>query len=375
MSKARVDKSNYGGLILLPWLFGIVAYWLIVATDPYHLRHNGPTYRLADHRYPDAEWPRLIAVATAQPHDLVLFGGSTAMPITSAMMREAFPGARSPINLSYLAQRPPDMPQILPRIAQVVGLEHVILFMDLTLMENGGRRSPTGDMLESMAMTNWHHNGEFGLSTALASLHAIATGTYDIGAWSEISEPEFMFGAKPLPQSADLMRQFRVAVRRHADDVFAKSTLTCAQIPYLQNALVPFLTEMARKNVAVDLVFPAFPYVLYYDWFEFSPPSNDPLLPGAVFDQIMTFKKCVIAARDRVGSESIRVIVIDSNESVAGDISLYFDTIHPIHPETYRDATRMIASGNQAITAANIDRYEADLRGKVSRWAGEFGTR
>src|SRR5580658_9666519 len=61
MSKARVDKSNYGGLILLPWLFGIVAYWLIVATDPYHLRHNGPTYRLADHRYPDAEWPRLIA--------------------------------------------------------------------------------------------------------------------------------------------------------------------------------------------------------------------------------------------------------------------------------------------------------------------------
>ncbi|MGA8708847.1 MAG: hypothetical protein WB646_17890 [Steroidobacteraceae bacterium] len=374
MSKRRLG-NNYGQLIFLPWLFGMVAYWLIIAADPYHLRHNGPTYRLADHLYPDAEWPRLIAVATAQPHDLILFGGSTAMPITPAMMREAFPGARSPINLSYLAQRPPDMPQILPRIAQVAGLEHVILFMDLTLMENGGRRSPTGEMLASLAMTNWHHSGEFGLSTALASLHAIATGTYDIPAWSEISEPEFMLGAKPLSQSADLMRQFRRAVRRHADDVFARSTLTCAQIPYLQTSLVPFLTEMARKNIAVDLVFPAFPYVLYYDWFEFRPPSNDPILPGAVFDQIMTFKKCVIAARDRVGSDGIRVIVMDSEESVAGDLNLYFDTIHPIHPETYRDAIRMIASGDQVITSANIDRYEADLRGKVSRWAEEFNTR
>lgn len=372
MSERRHGDPQHGGLLFLPWLFGILAYWLIVVADPYHVRNSSTLYSLADHRYPDMEWPRLIGVVTAQPHDLVLLGGSSGMPITSKMMREAFPGAQSPVNLSYLAQRPLDMPLILPRIAQVAGLRHVILFMDFSLLDNAPRPSPAGRMLERIAETNWSHNAGFGISTALASLHAVVTGTYDAPGWAAIGGPEFMAGGEPVTKFAELIRQFQVAVRRHTNDVFGKSTLTCSQIPYLRTSLVPFLREMTEKHVTVDLVFPLVPFVLYYDWFEFRPRSNDTLQRGAVFDQLMTFKRCVIAARDEVGASGIRVIAADSNESLAGDLGLYFDTIHPIDPDVYRAELRMIVSGDETITSDSIDRYEADVRHKISQWAARF---
>ena len=365
-------NRGYPGLVFLPWLFALVAFWIIVAVDPYHLRQDGPAYRFADHLYPDLEWPRLMRLATAQPHDLVLLGGSTVLPISNDMVQQAFPGTRSPINLSYLSPRPFDMPWILPRIEQVTGLERVILVMDFTLLDTSPRRSYTGDVLQSMATTNWSHRGDFGLSTAVASLHAFATGTYDLGLWSKRAVPDFMLGGKPLTESAADMQRFRSAVARHADDVFAKSRLTCSQIPYLQRELVPFLTDMANKHVAVDLVFPSLPYVIYYDWIDRKPPFHDTMLPGPVFDQMIVFKKCVIAARDQVGADNDRVIALDSNASVSGDLGLYFDTIHPLSPETYRTEARMIANGNETISAANIDRHEADLRSKVAQWAAQF---
>ena len=206
----------------------------------------------------------------------------------------------------------------------------------------------------------------------MASLHAIVTGTYDSPAWLAIDGPQFMAGGAPVTRSAELIRQFQVTVRRHTNDVFDKSPLTCSQIPYLRSSLVPFLREMAQKHVTVDLVFPLVPFVLYYDWFEFRPPLNDTLLRGAVFDQLMTFKKCVIAARDEVGASGIRVIAVDSNESLAGDLGLYFDTIHPIDPDVYRAELRMIASGDETLTADGIDSYEAEVRDKISQWAARF---
>jgi hypothetical protein len=362
------DKRSYVGLVLLPWLLGVLAYWIIVVADPYHLRPGGSPFRLAEHSYPDLEWPRLIAVATAQPHDVVLLGGSTGMPITPEMMREAF-GAQRPVNLSYLAPRPLDMPLILPKIAGIKGLKHVILFMDFSLMEKGPTRSPTGVILESMAATNWSHRADFSLSTALASLHGLATGVFDLSYWAIRKKPDYLFDAVPLPQSPSTMRRFKGAIQRHANDVFAKSDLTCDQLPYLSTELAPFLREMAAKHVAVDLVFPALPYVLNYDWIDRRPPSTDTLLPGPVFDQFMVFKKCVIAVRDEVGSKNMRVLALDANESLSGDIGRYFDTIHLIDTDAYRTVTHMIAAGDEAIDSSNIDRHDTDLRKKIERSA------
>jgi hypothetical protein len=370
---ARTGKRGYPLLVLLPWLCAIMAYWIIVAVDPFHLRHDGPVFRLGDNRYPDTEWPYMIYLATLQSHDVVLLAGSTAMPITTDMMQEAFPGARSPINLSYLAPRPLDMPQILPRIAHMAGLKRVILFMDWTLLDSGPYRSPTGQIWESLAKTNWSHSADFSIANALGSLHAVRSGTYELPIWYRHPVPDFMLRGTPVTEHADVMKQFREAAQRHADDVFAKSTLTCRKIPYVQTVLVPFMTEMANKHIAVDLVFPAIPYVLYYYWIEHRNDFNI-LLPGPLFDQFMVFKRCVVAARDQVGVDSNRIIAIDTDDAMSGDLRRYVDSIHLIDPEAYRTELRMIADGDETITSANIDRREADLRSKVAQAGAQLRT-
>jgi hypothetical protein len=369
---SRIDNRGYPLLVLLPWLCAIVAYWIIVAVDPFHVRHGGPVFRLGDHRYQDAELPYMIYLATLQSHDVVLVAGSTAMPITRDMMQEAFPRAQSPINLSYLAPRPLDMAQILPRIAHIPGLKRVILYMDWTLLDSGPVRSPTGQVWESLAKTNWSHSADFSISNALGSLHAVQSGTFELSIWYR-DVPDFMLKETPVTEHADVMKQFREAAQRHAGDVFAKSTLTCQKIPYLQTVLVPFMTEMANKHIAVDLVFPAIPYVLYYYWIEHRNDFNI-LLPGPLFDQFMVFKRCVVAARDQVGGDSNRIIAIDTDDAISGDLRRYFDSIHLLDPEAYRTELRMIADGDETITSANIDRHEADLRSKVAQAGARLGT-
>lgn len=367
----ETDTDGFGSrwylpLVLIPLVLGLVGYWAIVAVDPYGLRGTGLTVRLGKHRYPDREWPRLIGPLTSEAHDLVLLGGSTTMSISPQMMQEAFPGARNPINLSYIAPRPLDLKQVLASVGRIKDLNRVILVMDFTLLERRPLRSASGEQLAGMSTTDWSHGGDFAWQTALASLHRLVKGTYDLPAWSRLDVPEFMNGQKPATQSAKVMRRFSLAATRHADDVFARTSLDCGQIPFIAGVLKPFLLQMAQKRAAVDMVFPPVPYILHYDWIENQPRFNI-LLPGPVFDQFMVFKKCVIAARERFGGQLDRVIALDTNDALSGDLGHYVDSAHLIGSDVYRTVMHMIAAGDETITSANVGQYEAALRMKVSR--------
>jgi hypothetical protein len=369
----RFGSRCYLLLVLMPYLLGLVGYWAIVVADPYGLRGTGLSVRLGDHRYPDREWPRLIGPLTSEAHDLALLGGSSTMWISPQIMQEAFPGARNPINLSYLAPRPLDLAQILASVGQIKDLKRVILVLDFTLLEQRQLRSATGDDLANMSTTSWSHGGDFSWQTALASMHRIVKGSYDLPMWSRLEIPEFMSGQKPVTQSASVMRRFRVAVNRHADDVFASTTLDCSQIPFISGVLEPFLARMAQQQVAVDMVFPPVPYIVNYDWIENRPRWIN-MLPGPVFEQLMAFKKCVIAARERVDGKLDRVIALDSNDAISGDLGHYEAFAHLIGSDLYRTVMHMIATGDETITSANVDQYEAALRMKVSRGALQMAT-
>jgi len=302
----------------------------------------------------------------------VLLGGSTTMRISVDMMRAAFPGVRNPLNLSYIAPRPIDLAEVLARVGQVKDLRRVILVMDFTLMERRPLRSAAGSALANMSTTNWSHAGDFAPQTALASLNRIVNGTYDLPGWSHLDMPEFMRGARPVTLSSGVMQRFRRAINRHSHDVFAQSSLTCDQIPFIATVLVPFLADMASKHVAVDMVFPPLPYVLYYDWIENRPRFNI-LLDGPVFDQFMVFKKCVVAAREQFGAEDDRVIALDTNDLLSGDLRRYMDSAHLIDPDAYEEVMRMIVIGDETITSKNIQSHEARLRSKILRAAGQIG--
>jgi hypothetical protein len=88
----------------------------------------------------------------------------------------------------------------------------------------------------------------------------------------------------------------------------------------------------------------------------------------------MAFKKCVIAARERVDGKLDRVIALDSNDAISGDLGHYEAFAHLIGSDLYRTVMHMIATGDETITSANVDQYEAALRMKVSRGALQMAT-
>jgi len=362
----RFGSRYYLPVLALPLMAGLLGYWVIVVVDPYDLRTTGLSPRLADHRYPDREWPRLIRALTSEPHELVMLGGSTTMAISPAMMQSAFPELRNPVNLSYIAPRSLDLADVLKRVGAMKGLRHVILVMDFTLLERRPHRSAFGEDMVNLSKTSWSRGGDFSLATALASVHRLVFGTYDLPAWSRLEVPEFMLGARPVTGSSASMARFRQSVLRHREDVFAKSGLSCEQIPFLRNVLAPFLSELGSKGVAIDLVFPPIPYILHYDWIDHGPPGNI-MLPGPVFDQFLVFKRCVVETRNRSGSSAARVIALDVNDNLSGDLNQYMDNAHLLNAEAYVTTLRMIANGEQTLSSDTMAEYEIGLRAKVER--------
>ena len=362
----RVGHRFYLPLILAPFILGAAGYWLIVLVDPYDLRPGGLAPRIADHRYPDLEWPKLIRAVTGEPRDVVLLGGSTTMAVTKAMMLEAYPDAQTPVNLSYIAPRPLDLADALGWVSRTPGLKRVVLIMDFSLMERRGLRSAAGNTLANMATTSWSHGGDFAPVTAVASFNRIARGVYDMPAWSNMTEPGFMVGTAPVTTSVGTMRRVHRAIESHQSDVFNPAPLTCEEIPFTREVLTPFLRKMAAQGVAVDMVFPPIPYVVYYDWIE-NPPRFDILLPGPVFHQFMVYKRCVIATREAIGGLQARVISLDTNDAISGNLRLYMDSVHLLDPQAYRDITLMMAAGDESLTSVNIDGHEKRLRDKIVR--------
>lgn len=359
-------KRKYLLIMTIPFWAGIVSLALIVFVDPYDVRSFGLEPRIAAHRYPDREAPLLRSILLQQPRDLVIIGGSTIMAVDESMMRDAFPDFRSPINLSYIAPRPLDQADALADVSGAIGLKKVILFMDYTLMEKQKILSASGTDIASLKSTNWHRAADYSIQRAAASFHRLAFGTYDLPSWAKLNQPEFMKGAAPVTMSASTMARFSRTASRNLTKAFEKSGLTCEQIPYIKTILIPFLMKMKARNVAVDLAFPPLPYVLYYDWME-NVQSDQILLPGPVFDQFAVFKRCVVTALDRVNAPWDRVLTLDTQDDISGNMQRYMDSAHLLDPAAYKAVLVAIASGNEIITPTNIEEHISTLREKVIR--------
>lgn len=196
--------------------------------------------------------------------------------------------------------------------------------------------------------------------------YRLAFGTYDLPWWVKLTQPEFMKEDRPVTTSTSTMARFRGTISRNWSKVFDKSRLTCEQIPYVETILLPFLKKMKNRNVPVDVAFPPLPYVLYYDWIENSSAFRI-FLPGPVFDQFAVFKRCVVAAVDRVKTPLDRVLTLDSQDEISGNMQKYLDSAHLLDRTSYKAVVQAIASGIEIITPTTVEQHLFTLREKVVR--------
>lgn len=364
MRRRRFLDLAYVLIAALPLLAGFAAYWLIVFVDPYGVRPWGKGIHLDGQWVADRERPLLVDNSLRQPHDLVLFGASTTMAVSNRMLQDAY-GARTPLNISFIAPRPVDYGEVLSRIETAPALKRVVLVMDFTLLDRSSLKSTAGFDRHNLQSTSWSHGGDFSLDAAQTSLSLLFGPPQPPLVLDPGRRPEFMSGGTAVTQSAATMRRFVTAVEKQRQGVFGGTPPGCDSFPFIAQRLVPFVRQMHARHVPVDVVFPAYPYVLYYDWTQ-NLPRFGILRPGGVFVQLMSFKRCVVTAlRPYLGSGTA-VVAPDSDDALSGDLHNYMDSGHLLSDSSYETFVHMAAQRNVSLTERNLDAYEASLRKKIA---------
>ena len=349
----------------IPFLAGLLGLFLIEAVvDPYDIRPWGLPPRIADHRYPDVEWPLLLKVATRQNHELVLIGASTLMPVSREALVAAFGAATNPVNLAYPYAAPSDTMIVVDEVAAMPSLRRVVFVMDHSQMMGLRERRLPAQLRQQVFASDWAHAGDFRWDTAIGSWHRVVDGVYDRPAWRGLKEPEFFAAFTPITAQPRTLARLRLAVARHRGDVFGEGLdRDCARFPFLDTVLSPALQRFRARGVQVELVFPPYPWAAYYDWIE-RRTSNDPFRPGPVYPQLMGFKRCVVDLGARFGS-GVTVHAMDNDPRISGQIGNYADNVHIIRPALFASVLSHIVDRDSTLTTSNFNRFDQDLRAHI----------
>jgi hypothetical protein len=352
-------------LALAPFLAGLAGLILIdYVVDPYAIHPWGLAPRLADdHLYPDAEWPLLLRAATRQDHRLVLIGASTMMGASPQDLADAFGADTRPVNLAYPQAHPGDTRVVVDAVAAMPQLRRVLFVMDLSFMTDLNERGEPARLRERVFSSDWAHASDFRWDTLVGSWHRLADGVYDRPGWKALQQPEFLSANPPMPQRPAMMTVLRNVVAQNRATVLGHGfKRDCRVYPFLDAVLVPALAKLRARRVAVDLVFPPYPYGYYYYLINRHLPDRYP--DRMNYAGLMEFKRCVVDIADRFGP-GVTVHAMDNDAAIAGQIGNYFDLAHLSRPEAYRSVIRHIARRDSVLTRNNFDAFERALRAHV----------
>jgi len=359
--KLETLQKNALFIAMVPVFTGLLLFLLIaVVVDPYDLREWGMKPQLAtDHRYPDSEWPLFLKVIAKGDHKLVLVGASTMMGITGNKLDEIFGKDSKAVNLSYPLAAPKDTGETLSIVSQMSELERVILVVDHSQMLPAEASYRPAQIRKNLLSTDWHHSGDFNWTAAKASLNRVYHGTYRLQEWKKLQRPEFYKGRR-LSEIKEATDRIQLAIEKHKDIVLGpKPKYACEKYPFINQIMVPSLQELTRRNVQVDLLFPPYLYVNYYDWID-RRFVNDPFPTGPVFPSIISFRYCITQAAEEFDGK-VTVSAFDNIQAIGGEASNFADTIHVIDDSALNQIFEGIRDGTAKIGLQDFESYQTEL--------------
>lgn len=361
-------------LALAPYLIGFAAAVLVVfVVDPYDIRPWGLRPVIADHVYPDDEWPLLSRAALQSKPNLVLLGSSPAMGITTAQMRQAFgPGAR-PVTLAHVFATPSDLGRELSEVEKLPGVRRVLLEVDYNDLLPASARFPPQIQRDSILSPSWSHVGDVRLSTAMASLNRLVYGVYDLPAWRRHKRPTFFEHKVPIPRDPALAARTLAAIKSLKGGVLGRPiAANCDSYPFITDVMAPAARALVAKGVELDIFFPPFPLAAYYDRSDYdfmgAQFGHNPFGPGPILPQATAFKLCIVRAAAKFGP-LVRVHATDNDLSTTDNLNNYMDDLHILNPAVYLKILQHISAGDDLLTPANFDSYQHQLEANILKLA------
>jgi len=110
----------------------------------------------------------------------------------------------------------------------------------------------------------------------------------------------------------------------------------------------------AHPETRFELVWPPYSQLV---WIDFSQRHQ--------LDLTLEFKRYVVAATENLAN--VRIVDLESHREITEDLGLYKDLYH-FAPRVNQWAIQRICSGFDRVDSTNVDRYEQQLRERVSVW-------
>lgn len=352
---ARQWPSNFFVGVTLAWAAALACYAFIAFADPYELRFVRPGERLADHAYPEPVVPRLFPAAADEGADLVVVGGSTSTGFTPAMLRAAFPDARTPVNLSYFCATADDLALTLPRLEASKRLKRVILSLDFTIM--WPCLTAPSPLDRRYYAPHWEDPvPDFGLQSIALARNVLGDGVLDLPEWRSHG-PDQVDGttdAPPLTQSPALIATFHRQVVASRQWATKGAFVPCSAIPAIRDVIAPNVRRLAARGVAVDVVSP--PYSLaYYGVIGF--PAQQ------TFAHFMALRRCALEAT--AGLPGVRFHGFDDDLPLVGAMANYKDPGHLRGYAAYAYLLAHVAAGDRVLAAPGWQAFEAQVASDV----------
>jgi hypothetical protein len=368
-SVRRIFKNPklYLPAVAMAYIIGLSSYLLVFFVDPYNLRYGGVNVKLSDEPYADLVMPRLAATAAKDGTDLVVIGGSTSMPFSTQMLRNEFSESKKPFNLSVLGIREADIEIILKEIEKSKTIQHVIVFLESTLLRNPRWSNRTQEMQYYDA--SWHNLvPEFNLEAVKLSATVARTGTLYHPSWRRKNpeRPDYMLTSSPLSTRPEAMLKLGNAANISRAWVTSSQLIECEKIPAFRERILPSILRMAARGIKVDLAFAPYSLAVYSDWTVNFPDGYFFSGEGAVFAKLMSLRRCATLAVD--GNTNIKIHAIDSDFTITKEINRYMDSSHIYDLNAFPVLLNHIRTGSTLITANEWQNYEKRMRNAIQNF-------
>lgn len=347
------SRSLFLSVAVLPVIYGIALCMLLMVVDPYDLRPWGLRPILMEAGYPPDKTANLIRVVAEQPHDLILFGGSTTMPFTAQRLNEIF-GSSSAANVSYMAPMPADAGPVLLRLLQAPDLKRLIVAVDFSEMRRDGDMFYLGRSAVTSLRAHWYDMPDFTRPVARASLNRLRGGAFDIPGWR--AEVAGLVDAPSVTTHADYMALLDDAVAQPDPAMSAPAPgIACSAYPYLTQVLLPVGRAALQRGVDVDIVFPPLPFQTYYNWqknrLEFSSWEK-----GAHHRQLVGFYGCIVKTIAAAQLRNVTVHATNTDRRLT-DLADYRDTVHLTKSGTLTAMLQDIRDRTTVVTPESLDAF------------------
>lgn len=348
--------------VLLVFSAILLAYWaaaaLVVGADPYDLYRWGLRADAGAAHQPRFAGYLLRMAARDPKADLILIGGSTSTTYSAGDLRDAFPGARDPWNISYHASRALDRHLATTTIVKQSAAPRVLIVLDWLYARSVDQKRDNfpvylydDDPFNDLRMVD-----QRGLA-ATARLLRTGSSMPDPAA-ADADEVAFNTRGYESFQTQKTMARIERLLSRHRAEVDRVGATDCGAFPAFNVQFLPALRALAAQGKRVDIIVPPYSLAMYYEWVA-GPKYLS--LGGSTFlsDQLL-LRRCMVEVAATLPGVSVSAIDIDPRN--VSDLGAFRDTSHLYDPVLLKKVLLAVDDPAYRLTPENVDAYAVRLR-------------